>query len=146
MTNYSAFDDTQLLELLRDSDRNAFNEIFTRYMFVLLYWTHKRVNDIKTSEIIISDIFTDLWFNQSKFDFSNGLRAGIISAIFKNIAKNHNIESLNEKFFDSISEHLRTLEGKTQQEITNVTTKAIDKEIKEIRQSLQLQQDSVNMR
>lgn len=145
MTDYSVFDDTQLLELLRDSDRNAFSEIYTRYMYVLLHWTQRRVNNIKTSELILTDIFTDLWYNQSKFDFSNGLRSGIISAIFKRIVKFHTKDAPNERFIVSIFEHIGTLEGKTCQEITRETTKSVDKEIKEIRQKILMIQDSGNL-
>ena len=61
MSALNAATDPELLLLLKQDDRMAFEELYERHWFSLYNIAYKRLKDRETSRDIVQDIYTDLW-------------------------------------------------------------------------------------
>jgi len=57
--------DSELLLLLQQGDREAFDEIYRRYWKPLFRETIKRLKESTFAEEVVQDVFVDLWINRS---------------------------------------------------------------------------------
>jgi RNA polymerase sigma-70 factor (family 1) len=71
MEKLKAYSDQTLLELLRDQDVSAFDEIYRRYWRVLYSIVYRRLQSREISEEIVQDIFTSLWVNRQTSAIQN---------------------------------------------------------------------------
>ncbi|MFN8253932.1 MAG: RNA polymerase sigma-70 factor [Ferruginibacter sp.] len=65
MTNYSAYDDVGLVQLLANGDEGAFNEIYHRYWTQLFAMAVNRLKDKSAAEDVVHDVFAGLWHNRT---------------------------------------------------------------------------------
>lgn len=93
MNNYYTYSDDLLLELLKQGDEKAFNEIYHRYWRILFGIASSRLRNTAVSEDIIHDVFASLWKNHKKIAVAS-LQHYLASAtrylVFKAIRKNSN--------------------------------------------------------
>jgi len=66
MTEYSLYDDNQLLELLSQGDETAFTEIYKRFWRKLYAIAYNRLKEAAAAEDIVHDVFVSLWINRQK--------------------------------------------------------------------------------
>ena len=86
MLPYDSFSDSQLLDLLKNSDDNAFSEIYNRYWkkMLLIAWNHMQQKD--KAEDIVHEIFLSLWERKDNVEILNlsgFLATGVKFSIFK---------------------------------------------------------------
>jgi RNA polymerase sigma-70 factor (ECF subfamily) len=99
--------DDQLLKLLQEDNRGAFDLIYKRYWEPLFIYVAKVVKDNDEAKDIVQEVFVSLWFRRMHLNDINSLRAYLFTAarykgltyIKDNISKNKYLESL-KLFFD----------------------------------------------
>lgn len=91
--------DTELLDLLAQNDRDAFDALYDRYWELLYYAAYRRLKDKEQCKDIIQDVFVDLWCRRGQVTISN-IKAYLLTAvrfqIYKLIAK----EKAGPAFFE----------------------------------------------
>lgn len=65
MSSCKTTSDTDLLLLLKQNDRSAFEELYERHWLSLYNVAFKRLNERETSKDIVQDVFADLWHRRS---------------------------------------------------------------------------------
>lgn len=99
VTAYIHYTDTNLLELLAQHDRLAFDTLYDRYWELLYHAAYKRLKDKEQCRDIIQDVFVDLWCRRGQVKISN-LKAYLLTAVrfqvYKVIAK----EKAGPAFFE----------------------------------------------
>jgi RNA polymerase sigma-70 factor (ECF subfamily) len=61
MKSYRSYSDLELLDLVKEEDRNAFVEIFDRYNKLLYSHVYNKLRDEDTSRDLVQDVFVALW-------------------------------------------------------------------------------------
>jgi RNA polymerase sigma-70 factor (ECF subfamily) len=61
MTNFTKFDEEQLISLMQQDSLGAFKEIYQRYWKALYAEAYKRLKDKEASEEIVQELFTAFW-------------------------------------------------------------------------------------
>jgi RNA polymerase sigma-70 factor (ECF subfamily) len=110
---YSQYEDEQLLELLRCSDKKAFTEIYDRYsekIFAIAY-VHCKLKEL--AEEIMQDVFMSLW---ERRDISNiktlaaylatAAKFAVFDQLQKNFRRRQILENRGELAIASFSEEL----------------------------------------
>lgn len=80
MIHYTHYDDVSLIDLLQDSDRSAFSEIYSRYSSLLYHYAYNILEDEDECLDAIQDIFVWLWLNRQKLQISC-LKAYLLAAV-----------------------------------------------------------------
>ncbi|WP_017257654.1 RNA polymerase sigma-70 factor [Pedobacter arcticus] len=66
MPIYSSLPDPVLLDLLKEDDEKAFQEIYTRYWKILLTKAGQKLSNTEEAEDILTDLFVSLWKRREK--------------------------------------------------------------------------------
>jgi RNA polymerase sigma factor (sigma-70 family) len=69
--NYRSYKDAQLISLIQEGDKLAFDEVYERYWKRLYNDTFKRLKSIEMVEEIIQDVFSDLWVKRASRKIQN---------------------------------------------------------------------------
>jgi len=70
-----------LLILIRDGDREAFNEIYQRYWLTLFQKAVKKVTVPEEAEDIIQDLFVSIWIKRHSLQIHTTLKGYLFSAL-----------------------------------------------------------------
>lgn len=105
--------DQQLMELIRQDDRNAFDQIYKRYWKKLFMYAGKVVRDEDEAQDIVQDIFVSLWQRRREELCINSLSSYLHGAVrYKglryvrsNLTKHNYLSSL-QNFFETGSDML----------------------------------------
>lgn len=90
--------DAQLLEMIRQGDRAAFDQIFKRYWSKLYLSAYKMLRDKQSSEDIVQEVLVRLWvrrFSQQIESLNAYLYAAVRFQVFTTIRKGKARESLS---------------------------------------------------
>lgn len=74
MFSYSAYDDAQLLELLKTGDEAAFAEVYDRHHKVLYVYLVTFTKNCAAAEDMVHDIFLLLWEKRATIELTKGFR------------------------------------------------------------------------
>jgi RNA polymerase sigma-70 factor (ECF subfamily) len=97
--------DKELLHLLSQDDRIAFEEIYKRYWSVLFDAAYRRTKNIDQCKDIVQDVFADLWKRRGKVDIEN-LSAYLHTAVRFQVFKLFSAQKSSPAFlelFDTIT-------------------------------------------
>jgi len=99
MGQLSEYADCDLIELLKQGDQAAFNEIYNRYWLKLYNDCYKRLKNEALSADVIQDVFADIWIKRESKNIEN-LGAYLHSAaryqVFLLYKKNKQITAFEE--------------------------------------------------
>lgn len=79
-SEYSSFDDRNLLELLQSGDEGALAAIYDRYWSKLYLQAYNIIRDRQTAEDIVQEIIVQLWMKRTVIQIAN-LNAWLYSAV-----------------------------------------------------------------
>jgi RNA polymerase sigma-70 factor (family 1) len=79
--NYSKLTDEELIELLRNESKDAFEEIYNRYWSRLYSSAYKRVRRYEVAEELVQDLFTGLWINRKEVNIRSTVSSYLQTAI-----------------------------------------------------------------
>jgi RNA polymerase sigma-70 factor (ECF subfamily) len=99
VTAYIQYTDAQLLELLAQGDRIAFDTIYDRYWKVMYQPAYKRLRNKQQCQEIIQDVFIDLWLRRGQVDINN-VKAYLLTAIRFQVYKVIPKGKANPAFFE----------------------------------------------
>ncbi len=108
---YKNLSDSQLIELLRESDSLAFSEIFDRYKTFLFSFTYRRLGDIEQSKDIINDIFADLWEKRLRINIPGALEAFLVVVAKNRVTDLYRQKLVSEKHLDILRNRLNSYES-----------------------------------
>jgi RNA polymerase sigma-70 factor (family 1) len=97
MEKLKAYSDESLLDLLRDQDVLAFDEIYRRYWRVLYSIIYRRLQSREISEEMVQDIFTSLWMNRKTSDIQS--LAAYLTTAAKYKVINHVAREISRKAY-----------------------------------------------
>lgn len=90
MSTYSAYTDHELVNLLKQGNKDAFTEVFARYNRLLFVHAHKLLNDKEEARDLVQEIFVLIWENREslnlKSNFSGFLYTAVKNRIFDLLA------------------------------------------------------------
>lgn len=133
MVVYSKLSDRELAILLKESDRNAFTEIFNRYHGALYVHALKRLQDREECRDLVQDLLTTLWAKRHELELKNTLSGYLYMSVRNRIFDLLARKRINDVYISSIQlyetkEHNLTDALARQNQLATI----IDKEISEL--------------
>jgi RNA polymerase sigma-70 factor (family 1) len=107
MADYKTHTDTQLMQLLKESDHSAYNEIYHRYFQLIFTHVYKKLRDEEQAKDIVQDVFASLWFKRDFLQTSNlggYLYTGVRNKVFDLFAH----QQVRAKYIDSLNDYVNT--------------------------------------
>ncbi len=80
-TTLRQYSDEDLARLLREGNREAFEEIYTRYWSGLLAAAYKRLKSREDAEEIVQDLFASLWVRRNTLVLQGSLARYLFSSV-----------------------------------------------------------------
>jgi RNA polymerase sigma-70 factor (family 1) len=113
MGAYSSLSDDQLIQLLKESDHSAYNEIYHRYFYLTYVHAYKKLRDEEQAKDIVQDVFATFWFKRD-FNLPQSNLAGyLFTAIRNKIFDLFAHEQVKTKYIDSLKDYLSKNAGST---------------------------------
>lgn len=103
MIDYNRLTDQQLMTLLKESDSNAYAQLYDRYFQLLFVYAYKRLRDEAEAKDVIQDFFTVLWVKRDTLNFSSAISAYFFTAISNRIIDFFLHRKVADKYIGSIS-------------------------------------------
>lgn len=98
MTDYSTYNDSDLLHLVAQKDENAFTEIYYRYWQKLYAIAYNRLKDAQLAEDTVQEVFTGLWTNNRLTDITSPENYLAVATKYVVLGKLKNIIRERESF------------------------------------------------
>jgi len=130
MTKYKSYSDQKLLELLRQHELGAFDEIYARYWKKLYSMSYRRLQCRETSEELVQDIFTSLWAGRTSATIttlSAYLYAAVKYKVINHFAKGSSRKSYVEEQLRIVREDNSTEEAVLLDDLKMALERAIEK-------------------
>ena len=108
MASYSNISDSQLLQLLRESDHSAYTEIYHRYFHLIFTHAYKKLRDEEQAKDLVQDVFATLWFKREFNLPCTNLAGYLFTAVRNKIFDLFAHEQVKTKHLDSLKEYLST--------------------------------------
>jgi RNA polymerase sigma-70 factor (ECF subfamily) len=106
MKGYKAFSDIELIQLLKQSDHAAYNEIFHRYFDLTYIHACKKLDDKEQAEDVVQEVFAYLWFKRESIPQVNNIAAYLFTSMRNKIFDIFAHEQVKTKHLDSLKEYL----------------------------------------
>ncbi|SDL03507.1 RNA polymerase sigma-70 factor, ECF subfamily [Pedobacter sp. ok626] len=103
MIDYNRLTDQQLMTLLKESDSNAYAQLYDRYFQLLFVYAYKRLRDEAEAKDVIQDFFTVLWVKRDTLNFNSAISAYFFTAINNRIIDFFLHRKVADKYIGSIS-------------------------------------------
>lgn len=133
---YQSLSDSQLSDLLKSGDNDAYAEIYDRYWAILYRYSRRMLMNDEEAEDVVQDIFVMLWTKSSSLDIKVCLSAFLYTSVRNRILKHFQRNKVRsnylgslEKFIDEgkcITDHLvreRELASRIEKELTCLPAK-----------------------
>lgn len=78
---YKSVSDFELVDLLKQNDRKAFSELYSRYAAALTGYASSKLYSLDDVHDLIQDIFISLWTNRHKLVIDSSLNAYLHSSV-----------------------------------------------------------------
>ena len=114
MQDYSVISDKDLVKAIKSNDRNAFDELYSRYVGDLVGFIYNKLHDLEESKDIVQEIFVFLWAERDNF-----LEINSVSNYLYRIAVNKSLnifrrQKITQNYIESLAHFLE--ENSTNQE------------------------------
>lgn len=130
MSIYKTQDDIELVALLKEGDRLAFNEIYIRYWPLLFRHARRMLHDEDEAMDIVQDIFANLWTKSETLFFTNSLSAYLYTSVRNKTVNVINKGKLHESYINSLQEYINAGTYETDEQVRyNEFAKLIEKEV-----------------
>jgi RNA polymerase sigma-70 factor (ECF subfamily) len=99
------YTDEELLNLLKDSNKDAFVLIYRKFWSSLYNAAYKRLRDTARCQDVVQNVFTDLWLRKDRVDIRNlpaYLHTAVRFQVYKEVVK----QPSNSEFFKVLEEIL----------------------------------------
>ncbi|POY37876.1 RNA polymerase subunit sigma-70 [Solitalea longa] len=73
--------DSELLQIFKDGDRRAYEQIYKRYWGILYVYARKILSDEDDAQDIVQEVFTNLWYKGSELTISTSLSSYLYTSV-----------------------------------------------------------------
>ncbi len=130
MKGYEKLPEEDLLILLKQGDKAAFEALYNLYWEKMYSTAHKRVKNGEVAEEIVQDLFADLWFRRDNLPVISRLSGYLYSAIHYRVINHIQKEITKNKFEHYVALYHLDFDNSTEEElIYNDLNLHIDKEV-----------------
>ncbi|SKC87427.1 RNA polymerase sigma-70 factor [Ohtaekwangia koreensis] len=116
MNKFKDYSDQNLVDLLKQQNMAAFEEIYNRYWRKLYSTAYRRIQSREIAEEFVQDIFTSLWINRELVHIKS-LTAYLYTAVKYKVINHLHHESIRKQYFN--------LQLKTLSEADNCTEELV---------------------
>lgn len=117
MFDVKDFTDIQLLNLIKDDNESAFNELYNRYWKQLYLFAYKRVKSREVAEEIVQDFLANFWANRKKVNIQSSFEGYIYTSVKHLVLNYFAKEARKSLVFDSIASTNSNHDNSTQEVI-----------------------------
>jgi len=107
MADYARYDDTRLVALLRERDKQAYTEIYVRFWPVLFRHALRMLRDEDEATDVVQDIFAVLWEKAAALKLSGTLASYLYSATRNRVIDRLARHKLEQHYLNSLEDYLR---------------------------------------
>jgi RNA polymerase sigma-70 factor (ECF subfamily) len=130
MADYSTYSDQELLSLLLKDDRNAFTQIYNRYMDLLYLHALKRLKDEDEAEDLIQDLFITIWEKRAELNFGSTLSAYLYRAVKNKVINALAHRHIKTNYLESLQQYIDAGEFNTDEAVrVKELAEQIEKEV-----------------
>jgi RNA polymerase sigma-70 factor (family 1) len=108
MPNYKSLLDNELIQLLKESDHSAYNEIYHRFFSLIFTHAYKKLRDEEQAKDIVQDVFATLWFKREDNLPTSNLAGYLYTAVRNKIFDLFAHQQVQAKYLDSLNDYLST--------------------------------------
>ena len=131
MDKFKAYSDNNLLDLSKDQNVAAFEEIYRRYWKPLYSSCFRRIQSREISEEFVQDVFTSLWINRNMVVITN-LSAYLFTAIKYKVI-NHLARELSRSTYEGKQVMLNKQDNSNEEQVLLDDLKsALDREVEKL--------------
>ncbi len=105
------YTDTELIELIRASDKQAFDQLYHRYWRLLYMLAVQKTGTPPEAEDIVQEIFIDLWNKRARLEIIHNLRSYLVSTAYHKIFHFFRDKGAREKHLENFAQFLGQMEG-----------------------------------
>lgn len=108
MSLYSKFPDAELIVLLKQDDRNAYAEIFSRYKAPLYIFAYKKVGDREEAKDLVNELFVNTWEKRAEANMPSGLAAYLFGMLKNRILDLFKHKKVSQRYLETFQYYLNT--------------------------------------
>lgn len=133
MADYSDFDDSKLIFLLKDGDDRAYSEIYQRYKWVLFLHVLKRIRNREEAKDIVQELFTTLWDKRKELEIKGHLSGYLYTSVRNRVIKFISHQQVESVYISSLATSINAGTCITDHRVReNSLAEIIEKEIQEL--------------
>lgn len=102
MTNFTKFDEEELIDLMQQDSLGAFKEIYTRYWKKLYAEAHKRLKNRDSAEEIVQELFTTLWHKRYTLSINQTLGGYLYASVGYRVIDHYRKELIRLKHKEAL--------------------------------------------
>lgn len=130
MTDYSAYSDIDLADLLKSGDQKAFAEIYNRYKFVLHHHAWNKIRNKEEAQDTIQEVFSMIWTKRETINIGTNLSGYLYSCVRNHILNVIVRKDVQHKYIASIKDFAESGTVTTDHRVReSLFRELIDKEI-----------------
>jgi len=103
MQNLNILQDEELLQLLKQEQMAAFEEIYNRYWDKLYAAAYKRLQSKEMSEELVQDLFTSLWINRNVLNIHTSVAGYLFTSVRYLVLGQIQKEMVRDSYKESLS-------------------------------------------
>jgi RNA polymerase sigma-70 factor (family 1) len=107
MAAYQMLSDAELTNLLKESNHDAYNEIYRRYHYLLFVHAYKKLRNEEQVKDVIQELFATLWFKREMNFISTNLSGYLYTAIRNKIFDLFAHEKVKSNYLLSFNDFIR---------------------------------------
>jgi RNA polymerase sigma-70 factor (family 1) len=101
MTNFTKFDEEELINLMQQDSLGAFKEIYARYWKTLYAEAYKRLKSRDAAEEVVQELFTALWHKRFTLNITQTLGGYLFTSVGYRVIDHYRKELIRLKYKES---------------------------------------------
>lgn len=121
--NHNTYDDLQLVEALKQDDRQAFHEIYELYWERLFAYVYNRMQNRESSEEVLQEVFLSLWENRFDLKIRSSLSSYLYSSVkykMLNIMRSKKVRAKYAKDFKAFAQTYAPAQAESNQNLSDL--------------------------
>src|ERR1700761_2193214 len=106
MNDYSRYDDADLAALLKSGDRDAYEEIYHRYKFILHNHAFNKLRNKEEAQDVLQEVFVNLWIKRETLAINSNLSGYLYGAVRNRVLNHFAHNEVKLKYIDQIEPDL----------------------------------------
>jgi RNA polymerase sigma-70 factor (family 1) len=103
--DYKKLSDNELISLLKEADHAAYEEIYSRYYYLMFVFAFKKLRDEDHAKDVVQDLFTNLWFKREQVLPTSNLAPFLYTSVRNQIINYFIHKGVQSRYMLSIKEY-----------------------------------------